>query len=85
METLKHWGYGGSWRGIQPLTDFTPEGYIVPPAPAPALPSVPSTSQPQEEASGSQPRVSGHERGPAIRPDNVYGSRNPTQSKQMSN
>ena len=51
----------------------------------PALPNVPSTSQPQEEASGSQPRTSGHERRPAIRPDNVYGSRNPTQSEQMSN
>ena len=57
----------------------------MPPAPAPVLPNVPSTSQPQEEASGSQPRASGCERRPAICPDNVYGSRNPTQSEQMSN
>ena len=49
------------------------------------LPNVPSTSQPQEEASGSQPRTSGRERRPAICPDNVYRSRNPTQSEQMSN
>ena len=83
-ETLLHWGYGDSWQGIQPPTDFTLEGYIVPPAPAPALPNIPSTSQPQEEASGLQPRASGHERRPAIRPDNVYGSRNLTQSEQMS-
>ena len=85
VEMLKHWGYGDSWQGIQPLTEFTLEGYIVPPAPAPALPNVPSTSQPQEEASGSQPRTSGCERRPAICPDNVYRSQNPTQSEQMSN
>jgi Reverse transcriptase (RNA-dependent DNA polymerase) len=41
--------------------------------------------QPQEKLSGSQPRRSGHERRPVVRPDNVYGSRNPTQSEQMSN
>ena len=57
----------------------------MPPAPAPALPNIPSTSQPQEEASGSQPRTSGRERRPAIRQDNVYRSWNPTQSEQMSN
>ena len=57
----------------------------MPPAPAPVLPNVPSTSQPQEEALGLQPRTSGRERRPAIYPDNVYGSQNPTQSEQMSN
>jgi hypothetical protein len=41
--------------------------------------------QPQEGSSGSQPRCSGHERRPVVRPDNVYGSQNPTQSEQMSN
>src|ERR1700679_3198550 len=41
--------------------------------------------QPQEEPSGSQPRRSGRERRPVVRPDNVYGNRNPTQSEQMSN
>ena len=35
--------------------------------------------------SGSQPRCSSHDRRPVIHPDNVYGSRNPTQSEQMSN
>ena len=38
----------------------------------------------QEEPSGSQPRCSNCERRPAIHPDNVYGSQNPTQSEQMS-
>jgi hypothetical protein len=49
----------------------------------PYVPQLPP--QPQEEPSGSQPRRSGHERRPVVRPDNVYGSRNPTQSEQMSN
>jgi hypothetical protein len=44
----------------------------------------PISPQPQEEPSGSQPRRSGHERRPAIYPDNVYGSQNTTQSEQMS-
>jgi hypothetical protein len=47
------------------------------------VPQIPP--QPQEEPSGSQPRRSGHERRPVVCPDNVYGSRNPTQSEQMSN
>ena len=38
----------------------------------------------QEEPSGSQPRHSNHVRQPVVHPDNVYGSRNPTQSEQMS-
>ena len=41
--------------------------------------------QPQKEPTGLQPRCSGHKRRPAICPDNVYGSWNPTQSEQMSN
>jgi Reverse transcriptase (RNA-dependent DNA polymerase) len=41
--------------------------------------------QPQEGPLGSQPRCSDRERRPVIHPDNVYGSRNPTQSEQMSN
>jgi hypothetical protein len=50
------------------------------------LPYVPDPPpQPQEKLSGLQPRRSGHERRPVVRPDNVYGSWNPTQSEQMSN
>jgi hypothetical protein len=49
----------------------------------PYVPQLPP--QPQEEPLGSQPRCSGHERRPVVRPDNVYESRNPTQSEQMSN
>jgi hypothetical protein len=50
------------------------------------LPYVPNPPpQPQEGPSGSQPRHFGHERRPVVCPDNVYGSRNPTQSEQMSN
>jgi hypothetical protein len=49
----------------------------------PYVPQVPP--QPQEKPSGLQPRRSGHERRPVVHPDNVYGSRNPTQSEQMSN
>jgi hypothetical protein len=50
------------------------------------LPYVPDPQpQPQEEPSGSQPRHSDHERRPVVCPDNVYGSQNPTQSKQISN
>jgi hypothetical protein len=50
------------------------------------LPYVPNPFlQPQEEPSGSQPRHSSHERKPVVCPNNVYGSRNPTQSEQMSN
>jgi hypothetical protein len=41
--------------------------------------------QPQEGPSGSQPRHSGHERRLVVHSDNLYGSRNPTQSEQMSN
>jgi hypothetical protein len=41
--------------------------------------------QPQEGLSGSQPRHSGCERRPVVRPDNVYENWNPTQSEQMSN
>jgi hypothetical protein len=39
----------------------------------------------RKDRPGSQPRHSGHERRPVVCPDNVYGSRNPTQSEQMSN
>jgi Reverse transcriptase (RNA-dependent DNA polymerase) len=50
------------------------------------MPYVPSPQpQPQERPSGSQPRRSGRERRPVVRPDNVYGSQNPTQSEKMSN
>jgi hypothetical protein len=50
------------------------------------LPYVPdSPPQPQEGLLGSQPRCSGRERRPVVHPDNVYRSRNPTQSEQMSN
>jgi Reverse transcriptase (RNA-dependent DNA polymerase) len=50
------------------------------------IPYVPNPQpQPQEGLLGSQPRCSGHERRPVVRPDNVYGSRNPTQSEQISN
>jgi hypothetical protein len=50
------------------------------------LPYVPDPpTQPQEGPLASQPRCSGRERRPVVRPDNVYGSRNPTQSEQMSN
>jgi hypothetical protein len=49
----------------------------------PYVPQLPP--QPQEGPSGSQPRRSGHERRPVVCPDNVYGSRNPTQSEQISN
>jgi hypothetical protein len=49
----------------------------------PYVPNLPL--QPQEGLPGSQPRCSGHEERPVIRPDNVYGSQNPTQSEQMSN
>jgi hypothetical protein len=49
----------------------------------PYVPQLPP--QPQEEPSGSQPRRSSCERRPVVRPDNVYESRNPTQSEQMSN
>ena len=42
-------------------------------------------TQPQGEPLGLQPRHSGRDRRPVICPDNVYGSRNPTQSEQMSN
>jgi hypothetical protein len=50
------------------------------------LPYVPdSPPQPQEGPSGSQPRHSSRERRPVVRPDNVYESRNLTQSEQMSN
>jgi hypothetical protein len=50
------------------------------------LPYVPDPPlQPQEGPLGSQPRCSGCERRPVVHPDNVYGSRNPTQSEQMSN
>jgi Reverse transcriptase (RNA-dependent DNA polymerase) len=49
------------------------------------MPYVPNPPQPQEELSGSQPRCSGLERRPVVCSDNVYGSRNPTQSEQMSN
>jgi hypothetical protein len=50
------------------------------------LPYVPDPQpQPQKGPSGSQPRRSGHERRPVVCPDNVYRSRNPTQSEQMSN
>jgi hypothetical protein len=54
--------------------------------PGETIPYVPQLPpQPQEELSGSQPRRSGCERRPVVHPDNVYGSRNPTQSEQMSN
>jgi hypothetical protein len=49
----------------------------------PYVPNLPP--QPQKGPLGSQPRCSNHERRPVIRPDNVYESRNPTQSEQMSN
>jgi hypothetical protein len=50
------------------------------------LPYVPDLPpQPQEGPLGSQPRCSGHEKRPVVCPDNVYGSRNPTQSEEMSN
>jgi hypothetical protein len=49
----------------------------------PYVPQLPP--QPQEGPSGSQPRRSSCERRPVVRPDNVYGSWNPTQSEQMSN
>jgi hypothetical protein len=50
------------------------------------LPYVPDPPlQPQEGPLGSQPRCSGCERRPVVRPDNVYESQNPTQSEQMSN
>jgi hypothetical protein len=46
------------------------------------IPPIPIRSQPQEGPSGLQPRRSGRDRRPVNRPDNVYGSRNPTQSEQ---
>jgi hypothetical protein len=49
----------------------------------PYVPNLPP--QPQEGLSGLQPRHSGCERRPVVHPDNVYESRNPTQSEQMSN
>jgi Reverse transcriptase (RNA-dependent DNA polymerase) len=49
----------------------------------PYVPQLPP--QPQEGSSGLQPRRSGCERRPVVCPDNVYESRNPTQSVQMSN
>jgi hypothetical protein len=49
----------------------------------PYVPNLPP--QPEEGPSGSQPRCSGRERRPVVHPDNVYRSRNPTQSEQMSN
>jgi hypothetical protein len=49
----------------------------------PYVPQLPP--QPQEEPSGSQPRRSGCERRPVVHQDNVYKSRNPTQSEQISN
>jgi hypothetical protein len=50
------------------------------------IPFVPDPPpQPQEGPSGSQPRCFGCEKRPVVCPDNVYGSRNPTQSEQMSN
>jgi hypothetical protein len=54
--------------------------------PGETIPYVPDPpSQPQEGPLGSQPRRSGHERRPVVYPDNVYESRNPTQSEQISN
>jgi hypothetical protein len=47
------------------------------------IPPIPIRSQPQEGLSGLQPRHSGHDRRPVNHPDNVYGSRNPTQSEQV--
>jgi hypothetical protein len=50
------------------------------------LPYIPDPQpQPQEGLSGSQSKCSSRERRPVVHPDNVYGSRNPTQSEQMSN
>jgi hypothetical protein len=49
----------------------------------PYVPNLPP--QPQEELLGLQPRCSGHERRPVVHPVNVYESRNPTQSEQISN
>jgi hypothetical protein len=82
-ETLKHWGYGQHEGHIKPPVDYTDDGYIIPPVEQIPVPQLPP--QPQEGPSGSQPRRSGRERRPVVRPDNVYGSRNPTQSEQMSN
>jgi hypothetical protein len=48
------------------------------------IPPIPIRSQPQEGLSGLQPRCSGRDRRPVNRPDNVYGSWNPTQSEQVS-
>jgi hypothetical protein len=45
----------------------------------PYVPNLPP--QPQEGLSGSQPRCSSCERRPVVRPDNVYGNWNPTQSE----
>jgi Reverse transcriptase (RNA-dependent DNA polymerase) len=50
------------------------------------LPYVPDPPlQLQEGPSGSQPRHSSRKRRPVVRPDDVYGSQNPTQSEQISN
>jgi hypothetical protein len=54
--------------------------------PGKTIPYVPQLPlQPQEESLGSQPRCSSRERRPVVCPNNVYGSRNPTQSEQISN
>ena len=84
-ETLKHWGYGTNWRGVQPPTQFTDDGHLIPPLiPNPTLPNDPAV-QPQEDPSGSQLRRSGRTRQPVIHPDNIYGNQNPIDSEQMSN
>jgi hypothetical protein len=85
-QTLKHWGWGQTDAKIKAPVDFMEEGYIVPPPVPEVLPNprLLQPPQPQEEPSGLQPRCSTCERRPAIHPDNVYGSQNPTQSEQMS-
>jgi hypothetical protein len=47
------------------------------------IPPIPIRSQPQKGPSGLQPSCSSHDTRPVNRPDNVYGSRNPTQSEQV--